>query len=66
MTRDDWHDEYEAASKAYRESRAQFEQADSARAVAMATMNRAEREINRLFALRFNTPGVSFSSGDRK
>ena len=66
MTRDEyWHDEYEKASKEYRESRAKFEEADNARAAAMATMNRAGRELNRLFALRFNTPGVTISSGVR-
>jgi len=66
MTRDEyWHDEYEKASKEYQESRVKFEAADSARAAAMATMNRSERELNRLFALRFNTPGVTVSSGER-
>jgi len=67
MTRDEyWHDEYEKASKEYQESRAKFEAADSARAAAMATMNRAERELNRLFALRFNTPGVTVTSPARE
>lgn len=59
---EDWHDEYDKAAQEYHESRAKFKVADSERAAALATMNKAERELNRLFALRFNTPGVTVSS----
>jgi hypothetical protein len=38
---------------------------DSERAIALAAMNNAERELNRLFALKFNTPGVTISASAR-
>ena len=66
MTRDEyWHDDYDRAAQAHHESRTRFKAADSARAVALADMNKAERELNRLFALRFNTPGVTVASQHR-
>lgn len=62
MKREDyWSDEYDAAAKNYREQKGKFDRADSERAAALASMNNAERELNRLFALRFNTPGVAVS-----
>lgn len=62
MKREDyWRDEYEAAAKAYREQKDKFDRADSQRVAALASMNQAERELNRLFSLRFNTPGVTVS-----
>jgi hypothetical protein len=60
-----WHDEYEAASTEYRKRKEQFDRVDSERAIALAAMNNAERELNRLFALKFNTPGVTVSASAR-
>lgn len=60
-----WHDEYEKAAAAYKEKRAAFIAADNVRAAAMAEMNRAEREMSRLWGLKFN-PSPTLPSRDSR